>query len=536
MRTKRSVTRRIAAALALAVGVLGASGPAGAAVKVTSLPGEEFRPYVNASSDTQALSIRLTIPAAGIDISQAVSLAHGEVQYSDDAQLLKEFLSPARGNSDARGNPIVAPKAADFAKSPLAKRTADKASAWASQLQGIATVPAALQSTVDSALKSLPQPAGVSFTRANDKAGCTPSTNDSSAQKVGLPIGEVAIGAANSSTACKSSIFEMHGDTALTKVNLNLASLIGAGQPLAAVGDALRSLTDTINAQVLPTVNTQIDTAVGQLNGVLPQSVKDELQDTVTVGRINPIPDLSKVSLLNLTVLGSTADIEPLTKGGRTSLVASNSSKVTDISALGGWATIGVVGLNTSTYANGIKGMGFAKADVEVTGANLGGLLGLHLPSQRIRDLANIENLKKQVNQNTPAELKPVADQLNAAIDVLATIAGISVDVLGTSTTKNPKNTAEATAGTLTLKIEPKIPTADALTALQSGNLSALTADKFQSAGVALEVTFPKASSRVVVQGVLGEAFARTGLPWHWMGALILLGGAVMVRRFALSK
>ena len=223
-------------------------------------------------------------------------------------------------------------------------------------------------------------------------------------------------------------------------------------------------------------------------------------------------------------------------------LKAASHAKIANLDILGtgkdAWAHVGAVGLTTESFANGVKGVASAGADVEIVGANVGGLLGLDVPTDLLRDLTN-GNAVKEVIKNLGL---PEEDELLAAVDLIYMTAGITIDTFGEVTNVDPKgNFANASAGTLAITVEPKIPNPTAvLASLDAGDIvPRLGKSDFVSTGLILKVTLPNASSAVSMGKVLSEDFPpppRTGVGTPLMAGVVLIGAAAMVRRFALAK
>lgn len=553
MGSMRNHLRRTTAIVALGAAMFAAVGPAAAAPKEVTFSEDSLLPKRTAVSDTTAVQLRVTLPGVldsnQITLNQVIGQARNEAEHFDQDALRREHLAVNRAHDFCEsqsgdcvaldGNRREAGRATD---ADVPQKT-DLANAFALSLKSLSQVPSALRPAVDT-VESLLNNNGAAKIALARKSGTTncgdAQTADTSGLNAALPldIGHVKLGAGASKITCVGSMFDLASETALTQVKLNLASLVGSNGQLAAVGDALRTLTTQVNSTVLPVVNQQVDTAKGVLEGVLPEAGKKELDKLVTIGHIKELPNLDAVDLLSFTVLGSNANISPLEKSGRTSFLAKNDSKVVDVSVLGGWAKIGVIGLSTETYANGNAADAIAKANVKINEIDLGGLLGINLQNETLRDLADVESTKAKLEALTPEAAKPALQELFAAVDLLYNIAGLDVEIAKTKTLKGA-NQALAEAGTVTLRLEPKLPDLAALTAaVTSGNgvIPRLTKDQFKSAGVIVEVDFPTAASQVAIGKAQGVAFARTGIGTPWLIAMALIGLALVVRRFAVAK
>ena len=135
--------------------------------------------------------------------------------------------------------------------------------------------------------------------------------------------------------------------------------------------------------------------------------------------------------------------------------------------------------------------------------------------------------------------------QLTGAVNMLYKIAGISVENVGTSIVKTA-SFASAKAGTMRITVAPQIPVlSDLLSSLNSGTAAAsalnLNAVKYVPSGIVLSLELPNSSAASGVGAkVLGKTFpgpkARTGVGTPFAIAFVLIGAAVLVKRFALAK
>jgi hypothetical protein len=326
-------------------------------------------------------------------------------------------------------------------------------------------------------------------------------------------------------TSTTTSLIDTENITDLVKVNLTLVPLIGPGGPLAAVGEAISQLTNTLNTDVLPTVNGVID----QVNQSVTQPLLDALKqtplaplaDAVTVGHLADIPDLTKVDLLSLVLKESQAAVQPTTFEGRDAMTAVASSEIADLSVLGRWVSASAAKLKTVATANGVAGGAAADAVSDIVNLNVGGLLGLKITPDTLNGLT----------QNVKDTLGPLAD----VVEILQNTLGVHIDTFGTKKFASPDGlVATASAGTVRITVEPKIPDLGSLAA------SGLDASKvtYQSVGLKLTVDLPTAESAIALGDVKGEVpFTRpprTGVATYGIAGLLMIGAAIMVRRFAL--
>lgn len=513
MRRSMSTFRRGTAVMAVALGMLAISGSGASAAG--GLPD-----ILNGQADSQALRIRLTLPAVdslvdalktaadlegvslpqiglqGIVIDQKVSLNHGEAIRSIDTTIQD-----------------VASGFAAVASGDLLTRSVDSRCA------------AAACDATD----------GVSETRID----------------LPLGIGSIVLNGAKSLTA---SNVDTQNLTQLAKVDLTLAPLLCKTCPLAAVGDALDTLTSTVNDTIISDegpvqLNEKLETIEATLRGVLPKSIQEKILDRIVtnIGPVKPLPSLRDVELLDLSILGAHANVLPQSRNGVTGLLASSSAKIADVGILKAatgesWASLGAVDLSTQAFANGVKGGADAVAKSTVVGADLGGLLGIDIDGMDLADLTNPAYLYDALfpGQDVPEALKPVLAELAATTELLANIAGINVELFGTDKKIAADGTsAWATAGSLRITVAPKVPKVSALLSKigQDGVIPRLAASDYVSTGIELMVEAPSASSAVAVGNVLGSVPPppTTGVGTPLLAGLMLLGGAMVVRRFAIA-
>jgi hypothetical protein len=123
---------------------------------------------------------------------------------------------------------------------------------------------------------------------------------------------------------------------------------------------------------------------------------------------------------------------------------------------------------------------------------------------------------------------------------MLYNIAGITVENVGTQIVKQA-NFASAKAGTLRITVAPKLPVLGSLSQLTGGAVPSLDSIKYVSTGIALQIELPNSSAASSVgAAVLGKTFpgpkARTGVGTPFALAFVLIGAAIVVKRYALAK
>ena len=507
MLKKKGTVRRAAAAIAVTVGVMAISGT-GANAAVKGLP-----EILNGKADSQALKIELQLPSTDSLNAALGELGLGAVQLPGGllGQRFEQTISLNHG------------EVLRSAKASIA----DHASGFAAPLLGLLATDKAETRCDDSGCGG-----------ARSASGLTVKVLD---QVIPGGIGTIKIANAVSNT---SSLVDTRNASGLAEVNLSLANIFKI-EALAPLADALNTLRETVNDQVLPPVNDVLTPIGDTIEGLLEDT---PLEDAVEFGPINPIPDFTKVDLLDLQILKSTADVRPFTPKsgageGVKGLLAESGAKVANLDILGtgddAWAHVGAVGLTTSAFANGVKGAATADSDVEIVGADVGGLLGLSVPTDTLRALVDGTAVKEVIdNLDLPVE----QDLLNT-VDLIYLTAGIDIDAFGKNIDIDPKgNFASASAGTLRIRVEPKIPNPAALLEAPTGGAAvvpALTEDDFVSTGLVLQITLPNASSAASIGTVLSQDFPEpptTGVALPLLGAVSLIGSAIAVRRFALAK
>jgi hypothetical protein len=528
----RNGLRRSAAALAVAVATFVAAGSGAQAAPV--LP-----TTLNGAADAQALHIKLSLPTLpalqntlstvlGVPTSALPALPAQLTSLLSSVSNLDEVVSLNHGEVMQGVN-----------------KTVDHALGFANPLTG----------TLDPVLKTLGVNSTAVTSSCTKNAGCT-STNALPSQlqnglNVALPagLGSIKIAGAQSLT---SNLLNTQNLTGLVDIKLGLSGLFNAVPALSQVRTAIQQLTDQLNSQVITAVNGALGPVIDQLTGAIQQTplapVKAELDKLITLNKvITAIPDLTKADLLDLSVLTAGANVvKSVGASGATGIMSSSNSKIAnlDILKLGtanGWAHVDAINLATKAFADGVKADSIASAVQSITGGNLGGLLGLHIANQDLADLLNGTALTSTLQQvlkqaNLPADL---GDSLVGAVKMLYNIAGISVENVGTQVVKEA-TFASAKAGTLRITVEPKLPVLGSLSQLTSGAVPSLDSVKYASMGVKLSIELPNSSAMSAMGAVLPVQFktphARTGVGTPFALAFILIGAAIVVKRYALAK
>jgi hypothetical protein len=528
----RNSLRRSAAVLAVAVATFVAAGSGAQAAPV--LPS-----VLNGVADAQALHIKLvlpTLPALQNTLSSVLGVPTSALPALP-AQLTSLL------NSVSNIDEVISLNHGEVMQGVT--KTVDHALGFANPLTG----------TLDSVLKTV----GVNSTAVSSSctkgAGCTSSNPLPSQIQNGLNIalpaglGSIKIAGAQSAT---SNLLDTQNLTGLVDIKLGLSGLL-ANPALAPVRDAIKQLTDTLNNNVITAVNGAIGPVIDQLNGVIQQTplapVKAELDKLVTLNKvINAIPDLTQADLLDLSVLTAGANVtKAVGASGATGIMSSSNSKIANLDILkigsaNGWAHIDAINLATKAFANGVKADSIASAVQSITGGNLGGLLGLHIANQDLADLLNGTALTSTLQQvlkqaNLPANL---GDSLVGAVKMLYNIAGITVENVGTQIVKQA-NFASAKAGTLKITVAPKLPVLGSLSQLTGGAVPSLDSIKYVSTGIALQIELPNSSAMSAMGATVlpvhfGGPKARTGVGTPFALAFILIGAAIIVKRYALVK
>jgi hypothetical protein len=501
--------RRASAVLTVAIAMLAVTGPANAAG--TGLP-----VTLSGVADSQALRVQLTLPGVdalkaalldagvpvgslpntglgGITIDEKISLNHGEVAHN-------------------------------------LQGVQNRASGFATAITGVLPVAGSLTQSVSSSC----------IGTSSNCTGGTPVALIN--QDLPADLGHLKVAGAESVT---SDLLNTRNVTGLVDAKVDIASLIGQGAPLAQVGELLNTLTSTINTEVLPPVNDALGDLEKTLETTLENAspeVKAQLDKLVTLGTIEDLPDLRTVSLAELTVLGAKADVVSKTINGVKGLNAISSSSVADVNILGGWASIEAVKILADSFANGVKGAAKSDATSSIVGAKLGGLLGADIDGADIDAIIHPDNLKAAIR--AAAEKYDLdankAEDLVHALELVTNIAGIEAKFFGTTENVDPAGKfADATAGTLALIVEPKVPVLDTMFTLPGQTVPQFK--EYVSTGVRLRIDLPNASSAVsVAANVLNRRFpapkGRTGVGTPFLVAFVLLGLAAGIRKFATSK
>jgi hypothetical protein len=418
------------------------------------------------------------------------------------------------------------------------------------------------------------------------------------AQSITIPngLGTIEIAGARSTSATPLST---DNASSLVKIHLDLRPLFGTASALA---EPVKTATDTVNASVVPAVNTALKT--------VEDTVKpNDFVPGLTFSTMKNLPSIATVPLLDLTVLpgGASVNAGP----GAKKVTASATSEIVDLSVLGGWLNLKAVeakadasysvptlpDLDASAKAiaklaatdykgaqaqlaainKAIRAAGPAKPDanrsLDVGGGTVGGIANLDL-AKVIDNFNGAAPIVKRVLA-TPAlasvhdAIAPAANELVAAATLADQISGISIGrnfgskfhkdgKVGTLLTMTNKNNrirvevpsqgepdkevlaASAVSDQLTLDVAPKLPKLSALTAVPSaaGIVPRLGKSDFVPSGVTLHVDMPKAAAHLGNGNVLalGVARARTGVGTHAFAALLLIGAAIVVKKYALTK
>jgi hypothetical protein len=538
MKVKNSL-RRSAAVLTVVVATLVSAGSGAQAT--SALPS-----VLNGVADAQALHIKLSLPTLaslqntlagvlGVPVSALPALPAQVTSLLSSVSNLDEVISLNHGEVMHGVTKAV-----------------DHALGFANPLTG----------TLDPVLKTLGINSTAVTSGCTQNAGCTSSnplpTQLQNGLDIALPagLGEIKIAGAQSIT---KNLLDTQNLTGLVNVKIGLSGLFGQVPQLAAVKTALQQLTDTLNTQVISQVNNALTPIISTLKDTVAQTplapVQDELNKLVDLkGVINAIPDLTKADLVDLSVLTAGANVvKSVGASGNVGSLATSNSQIAnlDILKLGnanGWAHIDAISLLTKAFADGVKSDAIAEAKSSATGGDIGGLLGVHISNADLAGLLNGTALSSTLTGVLQKAGVPAAQvsQLTGAINMLYKIAGISVENVGTSIVKTA-SFASAKAGTLRITVAPQIPVlTDLVSSLTSGTAGAsalnLNAVKYVPSGIALSLELPNSSAASGVGNpqVLGKTFsgpkARTGVGTPFAIAFVLIGAAVLVKRFALTK
>jgi len=534
MKVRNSI-RRSAAVLAVAVATFVAAGSGAQAAP--TIPDT-----LNGVADAQALHLKLALPTlaglqntlSGVLGVPTSALPALPAQVTSQLNNLDEVISLNHGEVMHGVTKAV-----------------DHALGFANPLTG----------TLDPVLKTLGVNSTAVTSGCTQNAGCSSSNPLPSQLQNGLNItlpaglGEIKIAGAQSIT---KNLLDTQNLTGLVNVKLGLSGLFGQVPQLAAVKTAIQQLTDQLNTQVISQVNNALAPVITQLQKTISQTplapVQDELNKLVTLkGVINAIPDLTQADLVDLSVLTAGANVvKSVGASGATGVLSTSNSQIAnlDILKLGssnGWAHIDAISLLTKAFADGVKSDAIAEAKSNATGGDIGGLLGLHISNADLADLLNGTALSKTLTGVLEKAGVPTdqVSQLTGAVNMLYKIAGISVENVGTSIVKTA-SFASAKAGTMRITVAPQIPVlSDLLSSLNSGTAAAsalnLNAVKYVPSGIVLSLELPNSSAASGVGAkVLGKTFpgpkARTGVGTPFAIAFVLIGAAVLVKRFALAK
>lgn len=553
--SKNRILSRAAIVTTLALAVTASTGAGAFGAGVSGKP-------LAAEAEAQALRIRLTLPSAaalkatlgklGVDVSA--------LPVDRPAITLDQVVSLNRGQ--------VSPK-----------ETSGYATVVATSLSGLDT-------TVD---KTLSDALTKSVSSRCAGTACT-GGDPIAARRVPLTyeshdLGLVELAGASSST----KVGNTKNTTDLVQVRLDLGSLIGSGGELAAVGDGLAAMMTAINENILPVINP----VIAQVEGSLP-----EITDIIQLGTLKPLPDPTKVSLLDLTVLGGNASITPDVVDDQDIIRSLSDAKVVDLGILGDWISIGSVLARAETYASRqlfpkanvptdpsaaandstvatvlrekqrtdlaamINSLPlYAKSSMKISDMSLGGLLGVN--GTALLNYAGITPIVEELRSEVPAGLEAGFNDLLATATLLDKIAGVKIEQikggdlvsrahnseLKTALDKANGDTiasvlagvgvsygASARSDRVRITVEPKIPLLQNAKTVPGSSVPQLTDADYVSTGISLTVDLPSAYS-AVGQGVVVAGFnAVTGVGTPLVAAFLLLGAALLVRRFALNR
>jgi len=536
----RNSLRRSAAVLTVVVATFVAAGSGAQATP--ALPS-----ILNGVADAQALHLKLALPTlAGLQNTLSSVLG---VPTSALPALPAQLTSLL--NSVSNLDEVISLNHGEVMHGIT--KTVDHALGFANPLTG----------SLDSVLKTLGVNSTVVSSGCTKNAGCTSSNALPSQLQNGLEIalpqglGTIKIAGAQSIT---KNLTDTQNLTGLVNVKIGLSGLLGAGAPLAAVGDQLQKLTDTLNQQVISQVNKALAPVISTLQDKIAQTplapVQDELNKLVDLkGVINAIPDLTKADLVDLSVLTAGANVvKSVGQSGATGVLSTSNSQIAnlDILKLGsanGWAHIDAISLLTKAFADGVKSDAIAEASSHATRGDIGGLLGLHISNNDLAGLLNGTALSSTLQGVlTKAGVDPAqVSQLTGAVNMLYKIAGITVQNVGTNIIKTA-SFASAKAGTLKITVAPQIPVlTDLVSSLASGTAAAsalnLNAIKYVPSGIVLSLELPNASAVSAMGNVKGVSCVslcshnpRTGVGTPFAIAFILIGAAIVVKRYALAK
>lgn len=356
-----------------------------------------------------------------------------------------------------------------------------------------------------------------------------------------LDLGTIDIAGALSKS---EGIFKTRNRTGAVDVGLNLGKLIGEGAVLAPIGAALETARTTINGPVRTQANSAIDKIVSTLDSLKPlDPIRDELDHYVTLGHLDPIPDLRTVDLLRTTVLSGNASLADQSAGDRLGVEAVGLTKIVDLSVFGGLVSADSISVKAEAFANGKKGLARAAAtpDADVLNVNLAGLLKVHLSSADLDRILNPETLKTPTRDTLKQlGLTAAVESIENAIDLSYNIAGVSVEHLESASSAGPSGTvASAEANSFRLRIAPTLPKLAALTRGGAG-IPKLAKSDFVPTGLSITIELPRATAAVASPTAFGVCIESctpiTGVENKAIFGMLLLGLALGVRRFAFSR
>lgn len=503
---KTGSARRMAATTVAAFGLTALLAPSAGAA---SMP-----PVLSGEAKATALTVTVSIPSLA-ELRSALIAAGYPVSALPSVDILDDTLSLVVASTDAQST--HSPGTTDI-------DAMNVASGWAAPLLG------------------KPVSAPKSQTRC-DTTSCANSVSvakDTIVLPAPLDLGKIDIAGAHSST---TSYFDTVSETGLIDVDLSMGRLIGSGAPLAAIGTALDQVRTAVNSNVVPPLNDSIDTVNAALNGVAPlQPLKRELDRIITVDHIKPLPDLRTVDLVTGRVLGSHSSLADATRANVTGLQAKAESQIVNLEVLGGWASIDSIHVLAEAYANGIKGKNDATSvsNTDIVNASLGGLLGIHVSAADLEHLLDPATLKGVVRDTLPPAASAAVDEIAAAIDIIYNVSNVTLERLSSSKLVSPAGVkAQATSNSLRLRVAPQIPNFAKLTAAGAG-VPRLAKSDYTPSGLVISIDLPSASAAVAATNVLpvciGSCVPITGVEHKVLFGLMLLGLAIGVRRYALSR
>lgn len=360
-----------------------------------------------------------------------------------------------------------------------------------------------------------------------------------------LALGSVDIAGALSRT---TGNLKTQGNTGIVDVNLNLDSLIGAGAPLAAIGEALNTVRTSVNTSVVPAVNSTVATVKTTLDGISAlDPIRKEVDRVLTIGQLKPLPDLRTVDLVTARVLAGAASLADEPAATLAGLRATSLTEIVNLGVFGGWVSADSIAVKASAFANGVKGEANAQANskTDITNLDVGGLLGVHVSSEDLARLLDAETLKTAGGETLKnLGLGAAVQELENALDLAYNTAGVSLEKLANEEKVSPLGIlASATANSLRLRIAPALPNYAKLTAIGTtpgSIIPKLAKSDFTPTGLAITIDLPSATAAVAATSVkpvcIGSCVPKTGVESKALWALMLIGLALGVRRFALGR